>query len=460
MTKIEIVCFYSFLLLVIWLPIPLASNRVWAWSIFEVWIALQTLALIFSLRTHFPWQRLKRFLWLLLPLILFQVWIAIQIIPLPDALLNVISPSAFRIYSFLNLESKTISLDWFATVSGLLKGVAYTLFTFNAIILINSIKRIKQVILAVVFSGTLQAFYAALMILTASTQSWVFGLPQGSRATGSFVYHNHLANYLIMTLSLGIGLIVSQMHQSESGSWQVRFRRWFEAILSPKMIIRLCLVVMVIALVMTRSRMGNTAFFSITIIGGLVALFFYKNKPRALTALVISFLIIDTLAVGTIFGLDKVKERLENTAMNTETRDQAVLWSMDIIKDYPLTGTGLGSFYSTFPSYSQYNIGYYDFTHNDYIQFAAEVGIPAVLVLGCMVLIGLWFSFNAMRTRNSRILKGTALGCFMAIIGMLIHITVDFNLQAPANAVTFLLVLVLAGCTRVIKNTVVSKPIQ
>ncbi|MDG3088245.1 O-antigen ligase family protein [Vibrio hannami] len=447
MTRIERICFFSLLTLIVWLPLPLASHRAWAWSIFEVWVSLQTLSLILTYKNSFPWHRIRRFAWLLIPLCLFQLWVVIQIVPLPHSIVELVSPVAYNVYESLGLDNMTLSLDRYASFSGLLKGIAYTLFAFNAVLLINSVDRVKKVLLFVVISGTFQAFYGALTILTGTTESWIFGIQQGARATGTFVYHNHLANYLVMTLSLGTGLIVSQLHQSESGSWHVRFKRWTEAILSPKMLVRLCLVVMVIALVMTRSRMGNTAFFSVTIIGGLVALLFYKNRPRALTVLIISLLMIDTFIVGTVFGLGKVKERLEHTSMTSETRDQVVFWSMDIIKDYPVSGTGLGSFYSTFPSYTQYNIGYYDFAHNEYIQFAVEAGIPATLILGVPVLLALWFSFKAMRKRNSKTLKGAALGCFMAIIGMLIHISVDFNLQPPANAVTFILVLVLSGCS-------------
>ncbi|MDN3684756.1 hypothetical protein QW180_18940 [Vibrio sinaloensis] len=82
------------------------------------------------------------------------------------------------------------------------------------------------------------------------------------RANGTFIYHNHLANYLMMCLSLGAGLLVSQLHVSPAGSWHVRIQRWVSGVISSKkMFVRSALVVMVIALVMTRSRMGNTAFF-------------------------------------------------------------------------------------------------------------------------------------------------------------------------------------------------------
>ncbi|QMV13420.1 O-antigen ligase family protein [Vibrio spartinae] len=451
MTHSERWCWYSLLLMLIWLPIPLGSHRMWSWSIFEIWISCQTVLLSVSLWHRFPWQKIRKFVWLLAPLSLFQCWVAIQAIPLPVEMLGVIAPDVAQIYRQVGADVGSLSYDRYATLTGLMKGIAYTLFALNAVMLIHSVKRVKAVLYALLISGTFQSFYGGLTVLLNNHQSWLFGLPQGHRATGTFVYFNHFANYLVMCLCLGIGLIVSQLHQTESGSWHVRIRRWFSALMSAKMMIRLCLIVMVIALIMTRSRMGNAVFFSVIACGGVIALCFYKRRPRALTALIISMMIIDTFLVGTLFGIDKVKQRIEATSIETETRDQAVQWSLDIIRDYPLTGTGLGSFYSTFPHYTHYNIGYYNYAHNDYVQFAAEAGIPAVVLLSLPILVALWFCFNVIRTRHSKTLKGTALGCLMGILAMIAQISVDFHLQAPANAVTFILMLVLSGCVRQIQ---------
>ncbi|WP_231735725.1 O-antigen ligase family protein [Vibrio sp. MEBiC08052] len=451
MTHSERWCWYSLLLMLIWLPIPLGSHRMWSWSIFEIWISCQTLLLSASLWHQFPWQKIRKFVWLLAPLSLFQFWVAIQAIPLPVETLGVIAPDVAEVYRQAGADVGSLSYDRYATLTGLMKGIAYTLFALNAVILIHSVKRVKVVLYALVVSGTFQSFYGVLTVLLDTRQSWLFHLPQGNRATGTFVYFNHFANYLVMCLCLGIGLIVSQLHQTESGSWLVRIRRWCSALLSAKMMIRLCLIVMVIALIMTRSRMGNAVFFSVIACGGVIALCFYKRRPRALTALIISMMLIDTLLVGTLFGIDKVRQRIASTSVATETRDQAVQWSLDIIRDYPLTGTGLGCFYSTFPYYTHYNIGYYDYAHNDYVQFTAETGIPAVVLLSIPILVALWFCFNVIRTRRSKTLKGTALGCLMGILATMAQISVDFHLQAPANAVTFILILVLSGCVKQIQ---------
>lgn len=456
MPKVERITFYSMLALLIWLPIPLASNRPWAWSVMEVWIAIQTLALLVHFRGNLPWQQLRAYKWLLGTLLIFQFWTLLQIIPLPLSVLASLSPKAADIYlqasnsvTGLTITTAPLSLDREQTYISLLKGISYFLLALNVCLLVNNGNRLKLVIWALIISGTLQAFYGAMLVLLNIKDSPVFGIPLSNIATGSFVYKNHLANYLMMILSLGIGLIVSQMHTSSSPNWQVRLRRWLQAIISSKMLIRLCLVIMVIALVMTRSRMGNSAFFIVTIIGSLLVLLLYKHRPRAFNVLIVSILAIDTIVVGTLFGLENVKQRLAQTSLSQENRDQVVYWGIEIIKDFPLTGTGAGSFYSTFQAYQQeYLHLFYDHAHNDYLQFAIESGLPATLMLGGIVLFTLWQTLSTIRHRQSQLMKGIAFGCCMAIIGMLIHISVDFNLQPPANAATFIVILCLSTIVR------------
>jgi O-antigen ligase len=450
MNTAERVLFGSFLLLLVWLPIPLGSNIPWAWSIAEFWIGLLSLAILLLYRTRLPWHYIAKYQWLLLPVGAFQVWVYLQSAIVPSPIIEWLSPNAHAVYELAEVELRSLSLDRTATQLSLFKGISYWLFLFNCIVLIHSGYRLKATVTALVISGTLQAFYGALMVLLNSQQSWVFGYPEAEVATASFVYKNHLANYLMMGLTLGLGLIITQLHISQSGSWFVRIRRWLQGMLSPKMLIRLALIIMVIALVMTRSRMGNSAFFMATTLGGFIALALYKNRPRALTALVVSVLIVDTLIVGTLFGLDKVQTRLMETAVSAESRDQVLLWSLNIVRDYPITGTGMASFYAVFPSYTQDYVGFNDFAHNDYIQFLVEAGVPATIMLGGMVSYAFRVSLHTVRTRQSRTMKGLALGSAMAILGMLIHITVDFNLQPMANAATFLFVLFVGISTSVL----------
>ena len=442
--------FYSFIALLLWLPIPLGSHRDFAWGIAQVWISLQTLVTIAYYRKQLPMHRLADYKVLLWGLVIFQLWVALQLVPVPLDWLSWISPKSAEIYHLVDAQYGYISLDRHITATALAKGIAYCLFIFNAIIVISTSQRLKLACVALVISGTLQALYGSFTVLLNVETSPVFGIPLGEVATGSFVYQNHYANYLLMVICIGIGLVVTQLHTSESGAWTVRLDRLLSSLLSPKMFLRLCLVFMTIALVMSHSRMGNAAFFVATALGGCLALLIYKRRPRALTALIVSIITIDLVIIGMLFGLDDVQQRLQETSWLAESRDQVYLWSLNIIQDFPITGTGMASFYTVFPGYEQSYLGFYDYAHNDYIQFAVEAGIPATLLLGFVVLYSLVKCVKTVHHRHSRTMKGIALGAIMAMLGMLIHISTDFNLQPMANALTFIFILFLANATAVI----------
>lgn len=441
----------SLLCLIIWVPLPLGSNRDWAWPLSLILISIQSLCLIwiyFSKEQSLPFDRIKKASWLLAPIFIFQVWVALQTIPMPIAWLEVLSPIAFSAYVDAGVENAPLSVDVYSTTLSLIKGIGFLLLVINCVLLINTKRRIRLVLIALVISGTLQAFYGVVSNLTLDGYSLMFGIEETNAVTGSFVYKNHLANYLLLCLPMGVALIVADLQSSRSGNWSVRMQRWAGAVLSPKMYVRLALIIMVIALVMTRSRMGNSAFFVSTIIAGGAAFLFYRNKPQALSVLILSLFIIDIIVIGSIFGLEQVQTRLVETNLTQETRDQVVIWSLPLLKDFLWTGSGMGTFYTVFPSYTLAPIGYYDHAHNEYLQFAIEAGVPFTLLLSLPCIVAMYLCVLMMKTRNSHTLKALGFGCLMSIIGMLIHISVDFNLQPPANAMTFVIILTLVACGR------------
>ncbi|WP_352260013.1 O-antigen ligase family protein, partial [Psychrobacter sp. TB55-MNA-CIBAN-0194] len=91
--------------------------------------------------------------------------------------------------------------------------------------------------------------------------------------------------------------------------------------------------------------------------------------------------------IGAIFDVEKVKQRISETSLQSETRDEVVRDSIPLILDNPLLGSGGGTFYTAFPAYqSEPYSGYYDNAHNDYVQFAVELGIPTTALLGLLVV--------------------------------------------------------------------------
>jgi len=329
-----------------------------------------------------------------------------------------------------------------------IQGMALIAFFSLTVLLINTRARIERAIWLVIIAGAFQAMYGSFMVM--SGLEWGFFSEKWAylgKATGTFVNRNHLAGYLEMSLALGIGFLLASATRY-SGNWQQKIRQFIEVLLSPKVIMRLLLAVMVIGLVMSRSRMGNTAFFASLMITGGLALLLMKNKSASTTVLLSSLLIIDVAIVGTFFGVEKVAERLQGSSIESESRDEVSRDTFNMWLENPFLGTGAASYKYAYPHYKGDDVKsalLYDYAHNDYLQFLAEFGAIAFLLLAAAVLLVLYWAIQAMRLRRRPINQGMGFASAMGIIAIMIHSTVDFNLQIPANAFMFVFMLAI-GC--------------
>lgn len=431
--------FVLYLTLLVWAPIPLGSNRPWAWAILELWVfALAIWWLLDLARGKTRLSPALKGAWpALLCASLWLAYVWLQLVPLPLELLQLLSPEAARAHAAALAPGSAapLTLDRYGTLDGALKSAAYVAFFALSLALLDRHERIATAAYALVISGFAQAMYGGLSALTQT----------GESAHGSFVNRNHFAAYLVMCLSLGLGLLISNLTGEVSRSWKQFFRNVVAWILSPRMLLRLALAVMVIALVLTHSRMGNTSFFVSLLTAGGIGLLLAKRATKSMVVLIASLIVIDIFIVGAYFGVQKVLDRIEQTTTQTENRPEIARDTLRMWKDYPAFGSGLGSFHVVFPRYSQQDLGaLYTHTHNDYLEFGSETGIVGFTLLGLLVLNSLVAALRAQIKRRDPLMRGISFGAMMAMIALGMHSTADFNLQIPANALTFMLVLAFA----------------
>ncbi len=446
-TSLDKGLYYAFCGLIVWLPLPLGSNRPWAWSIMEIWVYLLTAVwcwLYFHNKVNISGSlRSSRFVFF--TFVLWLLFITTQLLPLPPQIINAVSPFALEHWN--SFENASLSIDIKVTRVSWMLSLAYVLVFFLTLVLITNRKRLKTIALVLVFSGLFQAVYGSLMALSTSKYSFFFTeYLNPPNATGTFVNRNHLAGYLEMTIAIGIGLLISMLGSSTPGdTFKKKALNIFRLLMSAKARIRVSLVMMVIALVLTHSRMGNTAFWVSLLITGSIGLVFSKYATRSVVILFVSLILIDILILGQWFGLEKVKQRIEQTTLETAIRDEADIYALEQWKDYRLVGSGLGSFYAVFPQYRKADIGvYFDHTHNDYLEFATETGVLGIILLGFVTVISLFAALLAQYRRHDPLMRGISFASIMGITAILIHSSVDFNLQIPSNAATFVILLAFA----------------
>jgi O-antigen ligase len=448
--------FVGFLCLLVWAPLPLGSNRVWA-------IGLMLLATVTLLGwAVWAWRgqlqmAQKRLTGFLLPSGLLAAMVALswlQVMPMPEAWVKAISPMAAAAQA--GARTMTLSVDVFQSQLMACLSFSYFCVFLLAVLCVRTADRLDTLAQVLVWSGVLQAVLGAVLFSVQAQYTLFFVDLLHDRMKGSFVYHNSMAGYLCMCLSVGVGLMLARLGDSPriAPTWKARLRASIEFVLSPKMRLRMLLVIMVIALVLTRSRMGNTAFFVAMLVVGLAGVGLARKTAPQTIALIISLIVIDVLIVGTGVGLEKVVERIQDTdltdasggkAESIQARTEAARTAVALVKDFALVGSGGGSFYNVFLSYRTPNYGYtyVDHTHNDYVEIASDYGLLGLGILGSLVALTLGTVLRVMAKRRSVLPWGLAFGVAMAIVGLLLHSTVDFNLQIPANAMTIVVILAM-----------------
>lgn len=383
------------------------------------------------------------------------------------------------------------TLDTHITAWQLVKTVSYLCIFILMLALVTSRRRLQIFAWMLLISGTFQAVYGTLGTLA-----------EGTSASGSYVNRNHLAGYLEMTLAIGIGLLIADLNRDAAPNWRERLRRWVNLFLGQKAIIRICLALMVIGLILTHSRMGNTAFFGSMLLAALIGLIIFRRSSRGVVLLFGSLILIDTFLMGTYFGLDRLQQRIEQTNLATEQRtfynegtvarfiESAAKWFdqpdetseaqgtepsgpspasalapgstpdatgpppsermrslQDIIATPPadytlrdlLLGTGAGTFYTVYPRFRGADIsGPPRHAHNDYLEFGIEFGLLGAALLVVFVASVLRTALRVQLTRHSRLLQAMGFATMMGVFALAIHSTADFNLQIHANAVTFI----------------------
>jgi O-antigen ligase len=131
------------------------------------------------------------------------------------------------------------------------------------------------------------------------------------------------------------------------------------------------------------------------------------------------------------------------------------IWSdaLRLIRQHPLLGTGLG----TFPIvYTQVQTTFLtqlvNSAHNDYLEYASNLGVPAAaLLFGGILWLLARLARYVVRDKHAGFESTLAIGCAGSIAALLMHSLTDFNLHVPANVLVFSIVLGLA-CSVVYQN--------
>ncbi len=337
--------------------------------------------------------------------------------------------------------------------------LSYFLLGFLIVKNVTRRQQIMRIFYVLVSMGIFEAFYGMFELYNKNPRILFFEKRfYLDTVTGTFVNRNHLSGYLEMIIPLAIGLIIARIDLfSLAGlKWREKVLRLSRKGFSTNLIISGGIILMSLAIIFSRSRSGVfLLIFAFILFFELTVLYFGRVRDQqkwVKNFLKVSFLII--ILISLYVGIDATIERFALDKFLHEGRP--VLWSnvTSIVGDFPLFGTGLGTFASVYPAYEEHRMpGHLSHAHNDFLEYLSELGAVGMIFLFGGIAFMVVSSFLIWRVRRYPQVKGLALGGIVAIVVILIHSIADFNLHIPANMVLFTVVLSLTAVTAFYKRS-------
>lgn len=306
----------------------------------------------------------------------------------------------------------------------------YLLVYFLVVNNVHTPAQVRRLVQALLLSGTLVAAYGLVQYVHGAVDpaqmAWIDGeqFPDLKfRIYGTMENPNLLAGFLVAAISLVAG---------EGLTCKRGRRRW---------LLWGTVLIMGSALVLTYSRSAWLSVLVVVLLFGVI----YNRRLLWL------FLLLPAVVVG---AHDTVAERLLSILNPTDTSCtlRLALWESTwaMILDHPWLGIGWGAYWLVYPAYDFFigdNSVKIVHAHNMYLNIAAEIGIPGLLLFLWIMAGHIIYAWRLWHRLPPGWRRGLVLGLMGALVSLAVSGFADyimFNIQV-AMLFWLLNALVVAG---------------
>lgn len=228
----------------------------------------------------------------------------------------------------------------------------------------------------------------------------------GHRADAVFSHPNFLANYLVIVLGLGLGLIITSFTRSQPKAKTI----W----------VFLAMGLVLVGLFCTGSRNGLLMAGLLCLTTGVLL--------RSHRSVVLAGLAAGTAVVVGVFtfgvGGRTVLQAFETATLRTDVWQLALIQ----IQEHPWLGTGLGSFKLL---YEPNTIPIYDYLHHAHnlpLTLGAELGLPLMVLFNGVVGFVVYRALRAVQTQKFSSTQRAVISCyFLAFAGCVLFTLFDLS---------------------------------
>jgi O-antigen ligase len=252
---------------------------------------------------------------------------------------------------------------------------------------------------------------------------WVRELQFGGIPFGPYVNRNHFAGLMELLIPPGLAIQILGAERRDQLP-----------------LVTLFTLLPIGALFLSASRGGIISF--VAEVGFLAILIVARQREKkvlvaAALVLTLATILVSWLGIGAALDRFATYKKLETS----EGRRVEMLHdSLQIFKDHPVIGTGLGTLQEVFPLYETVYDGLIvNHSHNDYAEALAETGSVGGLCGLVFLVLLFWTAWKILTVEGGSLSFAYHAGALVACLGLLVHAGVDFNFHIPSNALIFLL---------------------
>jgi hypothetical protein len=296
--------------------------------------------------------------------------------------------------------------------------------------------RLRQLLWLLCISGALLGLESIIQRASGSNKllflAHTLENPGGESQFGPYAYRGNAADYFNLLWPVCLGF------------WWTLQRAGGQRFKSHHMLL-FCAVIMAACPIISSSRGGALVAAGILILAVIflaTATFFTSNRQsgdrrtrRSTTAMLGIFFVL-VLALGWYFGWDLLEPRIEQLGEGFQNRVEIFDSARPMAADYPLFGTGPGTFGTVFQLYLISSSTYWpEQLHNDWLETRITFGwVGMALLLAALVCVGLrWFVPGGIRGGRRFVIL-----IWLALAGCLIEALYDFPFQIHSILFLFL----------------------
>ena len=427
------------LLVALLIFLPAALGTVEPWSELIACVTAAAMAVLLAIRALLS-PPARRMTPAAAAIVMFIALALFQLIPLPREVLTVLSPQTVADKTDLlddlpdareALSSMTLSFYPLATRRDLrIVLLAVTCFA-AARIVFRDPQRIRRLLGVIALVGAAVGMLAlAQDVSGARAIYWTIPTPLTARS-GPFYHHSHFGQFMNLSIGAALGLLLARLHRPSSTGLPDDPPRvpakWHRV--PGHLVLAGVIVLGLLTIALSLTRGGVVSM----LVAGAVTLLVLLSR-RGLRWMAVVLVLLAAAAMGGLYhyGFERVADRMMTGggigARLIILRD---LWQ--IVRRFPLLGTGLGTFENVFPGYDHtISAGVTSHAENEYAQVAAEMGLVGLaLVLAFVLLVAIRY-VRAVRFGGA--MGAAAVGLGYGLMAVMVHSLSDYGQHLPANA--------------------------